>query len=100
MEDELVRQYGNLGLSDNLGMDGFESIDVDEMNLHMKVDQGGCNLIVNYLPHDIDDIALRVSCFIASNRISTSSYLSILLLLQLGIVSRFWRNYNDKSSER
>ncbi len=37
--------------------------EVDDNNNEFNEDStGNCNLIVNYLPHDIDDGALRVSC--------------------------------------
>lgn len=60
MEDELSRQYGQLNLSDpmsNLGIVDPLPLEDDE---GMKPDNA-CNLIVNYLPHDVDDLALRVS---------------------------------------
>lgn len=57
MEEELTLKYGQLSLCDNVGM---ECLDGD-MEGHLKSDSGACNLIVNYLPHDVDDHALRVS---------------------------------------
>eukprot|EP01039_Chlorochromonas_danica_P009414 gene9414-10399_t len=55
MEEELALKYGQLSLCDNVGM---ECLDAD-MEGQFKSDSGACNLIVNYLPHDVDDHALR-----------------------------------------
>ncbi|RYY83005.1 hypothetical protein EON63_12120, partial [archaeon] len=58
MEEELSLQYTSLSLSDNM-----ESYTDDAANhlASLQSEQGTCNLIVNYLPHDVDDLALRVS---------------------------------------
>jgi hypothetical protein len=58
MEDELALQYGQLNLSENIGM---ESLEGDKMGANIICEQGICNLIVNYLPHDVDDMTLKVS---------------------------------------
>mmetsp|Transcript_8334 Transcript_8334/g.12422 ORF Transcript_8334/g.12422 Transcript_8334/m.12422 type:complete len:524 (-) Transcript_8334:1703-3274(-) len=61
MEEELSRQFGKLSATgetdsrDDLHSDEFESQhDVTESD-----PAGKCNLIVNYLPHDIDDPSLK-----------------------------------------
>ena len=53
---------------------------------------GKCNLIVNYLPHDIDDISLKVW------------FLFIIILINqyinayIDFIFWLWRNFDDKSS--
>ena len=62
MEEELSRQFGKLsatGESDSREeqSEDFESQhDLNDSDANAK-----CNLIVNYLPHDIDDISLKVN---------------------------------------
>lgn len=60
MEEELSRQFGQLATDDRLS---HLEIPQDDGNGNDYHDSGSesCNLIVNYLPHDIDDSALRVS---------------------------------------
>lgn len=65
MEEELSRQFGKLSASgetdsrDDLHSDDFES----QHDLTENDPAGKCNLIVNYLPHDIDDPSLKVLLF-------------------------------------
>ena len=60
MEEELSRQFGQLATDDRLP---HLEIPQDEGNGNefQESNNESCNLIVNYLPHDIDDAALRVS---------------------------------------
>eukprot|EP01031_Cornospumella_fuschlensis_P046849 gene46849-57361_t len=56
MEEDLALQYNSLSLADNI-----DSYNDDAANhlASLVSEQGTCNLIVNYLPHDVDDLALR-----------------------------------------
>lgn len=58
-----------------------------------------CNLIVNYLPHDVDDNALRVRGRVSSGRyaVVTSYLLSCaLLFVSLEHFPRVRRNHHDE----
>ena len=60
-EQDLSRQFGKMGVND---MDRDDShLEYEEYESHHDFENdssGKCNLIVNYLPHDIDDISLKV----------------------------------------
>src|SRR5688500_3829454 len=63
MEEDLSRQFNAMGMSNGppqleIPQDNDENHDYqDDENDYSS--SANCNLIVNYLPHDIDDIALR-----------------------------------------
>jgi len=64
MEEELSRQFSKLATDGEPRNDHQESELEDGHNNNHEFHEdmsGNCNLIVNYLPHDIDDSALRVS---------------------------------------
>lgn len=66
MEEDLSRQFNNMGVES-----GPVQIEIpddgDDNNQDFNDDaSANCNLIVNYLPHDIDDSGLRVSGWIPS----------------------------------
>ncbi len=70
MNDELALQFSQMGIkeqpNDELLSHGL-TIETDpEFSGSNDGQAGACNLIINYLPHDIDDAALRVS-FSGSN---------------------------------
>lgn len=50
--NEISKHFVNMSISKN-------DHGSDEPQDHSS--SAGCNLIVNYLPHDIDDLSLRVS---------------------------------------
>ncbi len=64
MEDELSLKYGRNDMGDEGSMGHHSGGDhQDDMNQGFHNDPGSsanCNLIVNYLPHDIDDLSLKV----------------------------------------
>ena len=60
MEEELPLSFGKLSVGES---DSREEQSEDYESQHDPNDSdsnGKCNLIVNYLPHDIDDISLKV----------------------------------------
>lgn len=56
---DIYAQFAQLNISEsgNNIQDINEETQQDEFNQEIS---GNCNLIVNYLPHDIDDLSLRV----------------------------------------
>lgn len=61
MEDDLALQFGKLNTLEGGEPDGIlGGSGIDDNLVDVRRDaQGSCNLIVNYLPHDIDDISLK-----------------------------------------
>jgi len=63
MEEDLTRQFSKLSTEtdsrDDLHSDEFES----QHEMTESDPAGKCNLIVNYLPHDIDDPSLKVQSY-------------------------------------
>jgi hypothetical protein len=59
MEEDLSRQFSNLGVERGLGDEQPDDVD-DDQDFNDDT-SANCNLIVNYLPHDIDDSGLRVN---------------------------------------
>lgn len=69
MGDELAMQFGSMGLQGSENFDGADGqIPLDSNSQEYQNGSDGnfagsaCNLIVNYLPHDVDDGMLRVRC--------------------------------------
>ena len=66
MEEELTIKFDNLEMGDELtNSDQFSAQDDANNNSqgfhHNSATTENCNLIVNYLPHDIDDLSLKVN---------------------------------------
>eukprot|EP01035_Chromulina_nebulosa_P034144 gene34144-45780_t len=60
MEEELSRQFGKLSAAGESDSREEQSEDFESQHdLNDSDSNGKCNLIVNYLPHDIDDISLK-----------------------------------------
>lgn len=62
MEEELSRQFGQLATDERLPHLEIPPDDGNGNDFNESSNES-CNLIVNYLPHDIDDTGLRVSPF-------------------------------------
>lgn len=60
--EDLTIKYGMLDVGDEGSID-HHSIHDDQEDAHLTSLEN-CNLIVNYLPHDIDDLALKVFIFL------------------------------------
>ena len=60
MEEDLSLKLGMLEMGDESSLDQHPVHDQSEEQSQQASEN--CNLIVNYLPHDIDDLALKVSC--------------------------------------
>ena len=59
-EQDLTRKFGKMGVND---IDHESHNDYEDFESHHDFENDSsekCNLIVNYLPHDIDDISLKV----------------------------------------
>lgn len=57
MDEEMSRKLGMLDVGDDGSLDPHSHHDHDDAH---QQSLENCNLIVNYLPHDIDDLALKV----------------------------------------
>jgi hypothetical protein len=60
-EQDLSRQFVKMGVND---IDHESHQEYEEYESHHDFENDSsekCNLIVNYLPHDIDDISLKVN---------------------------------------
>jgi hypothetical protein len=69
MEEELSRQFGKLSAAGESDSREEQSEDFESQHdLNDSYSNGKCNLIVNYLPHDIDDISLKVKFIIWCGR--------------------------------
>jgi hypothetical protein len=65
MEEDLSRQFSNLDVETEHSQHDLPVGDVDDNDQDFNDDaSANCNLIVNYLPHDIDDSGLRVIDFV------------------------------------
>jgi hypothetical protein len=58
-EENLALQLEMLEIGDDSGLDQHRSLHGAQDQAHTPGDN--CNLIVNYLPHDIDDLSLKVT---------------------------------------
>lgn len=61
MEGDIYAQFATLNISDP--GNNMQDINEESQQDEFQDLQGNCNLIVNYLPHDIDDLSLRVYNF-------------------------------------
>ena len=80
MEEELSRQFGKLSAAGESDSREEQSEDFESQHdLNDSDSNGKCNLIVNYLPHDFDDISLKVKFIIWYGRgvhfLNISSYI-------------------------
>jgi hypothetical protein len=72
MEDDLNRQFSKLSASaESDGRDDLHNEESESQhdNTIENDTSGKCNLIVNYLPHDIDDGSLKVMVQIIASSI-------------------------------
>ena len=92
MEEELPLSFGKLSVGES---DSREEQSEDYESQHDPNDSdsnGKCNLIVNYLPHDVDDISLKVK---------VSLYLMYIysvtddILCFTEFICRIWRDCHD-----
>jgi hypothetical protein len=58
MEGDIYAQFATLNISDPVN--NMQDINEETQQDEFQDISGNCNLIVNYLPHDIDDLSLRV----------------------------------------
>lgn len=94
MGDELALQFSDMGIKDPNSGSGIDEYGSDMHHMSDSPSAVGCNLIVNYLPHDIDDISLKVS-ETKSNCQNFNSQITNLAFL--GPLSRLRRYHHDKS---
>lgn len=62
MEEDLTRSFAKLSASGDTDSREEQSEEFESQHDQNESESAGrCNLIVNYLPHDIDDVSLKVS---------------------------------------
>jgi hypothetical protein len=89
--DDLDLQFGTMGLQNAEDQEMLNQLDSNSQDFGNEQNSIGsaCNLIINYLPHDIDDNALRVSSNILGIFIFYFHQF-IICHFSLGFISRIW----------
>lgn len=82
-------QYGTNSLPESF--DKNDDLNSNSYDEHAS-NSDECNLIVNYLPHDIDDQSLKVCKLLL-----IYDFFNIYVIFSLESFPTIWRNSNDQS---